>query len=195
MIVIIDYGGGNVRSVKNALDRLGVISEITCDKTAIMNAERIIFPGQGHFGTCMEVLQKRGLVDCIREAANTKPFLGICVGMQLLFDGSEEAADVPGLGVLKGQVKKFSVARKVPHMGWNRVDSPGTMNGHYYYFAHSYYCMLDEPGDTAATTDYEEQFVSAVVKGELLAVQFHPEKSGPAGMALLRRFIGGEYVN
>lgn len=194
MIVIIDYDGGNLQSVKNALDRLGAPSLITDDKEAILNADKVILPGQGHFGACVTALKEKGIFDVIREVACTKPFLGICVGMQLLFETSEEAIGIPGLGLFKGRVKKFGFGQKLPQIGWNRVQSSDEecLDGQFFYFANSYYCIPDEEGCILATGLYGQPFVCVVKKGKLLAVQFHPEKSGTAGMKILESFVRGE---
>lgn len=197
MIAIIDYGAGNLRSVKNALDRIGTSSFITDDKEYIQNTDKLIFPGQGHFGACVQALKGKGLFDLIRDAASTKPFLGICVGMQLLFESSEEAPGIAGLGVLKGSVKKFSHGQKLPQMGWNQVHSTDKthFDGQFFYFANSYYCIPEEKENVLATSVYGEPFTCAIKKGQLLAVQFHPEKSGREGLKLLESFIGGADVN
>jgi imidazole glycerol phosphate synthase glutamine amidotransferase subunit len=194
MIAIIDYDAGNLQSVKNALDRLGVASLITDDKEAILKADKVIFPGQGHFGACVAALKEKGLFEVIREVACTKPFFGICVGMQLLFESSEEAIGVAGLGVLKGMVKKFASRKKLPQIGWNRVQSPDKegLDGQFYYFANSYYCIPEDKDCILATSFYGEPFVCAVKRGELLAVQFHPEKSGWGGMKILESFVRGK---
>ena len=188
MIVIIDYDAGNLQSVKNALDRLGVTSLITDDKEAILKADKVIFPGQGHFGACVAALKEKGLFEVVREVARTKPFLGICVGMQLLFESSEEAIGVAGLGILKGVVKKFTSGKKLPQIGWNCVQG---LDGQFYYFANSYYCIPEDKDCILATSFYGESFVCAVKRGELLAVQFHPEKSGWEGMKILESFVRG----
>jgi imidazole glycerol-phosphate synthase subunit HisH len=186
MIVIIDYGGGNLQSVKNALDRLGAPSLISNDPQVILNADKVIFPGQGHFGACVQALHEKDLFDVVRQTALTKPFLGICVGMQLLFERSEEALGVRGLGILKGEVRKFRMGQILPQMGWNRVGVA------FYYFANSYYCVPEDPDNIAATATYEREVFAAIVrKDKLLAVQFHPEKSGEEGMKILKRFVEG----
>ncbi len=194
MIVIIDYGAGNLQSVKNALDRLGVSSVITDDREVILKADKVIFPGQGHFGACVTALMEKGLFDVIREVACTKPFLGICVGMQLLFERSEEAVGISGLGILKGEVKRFGPGQKLPQMGWNRVQSTDKerFDGQFYYFANSYFCVPEEEECILARGFYGESFVCAVEKGQLLAVQFHPEKSGREGMKILESFVRGK---
>lgn len=192
--MIIDYGAGNLQSVKNALDRLGVPSLITDDREAILKADRVIFPGQGHFGACVAALQEKKLFDVIREVACTKPFLGICIGMQLLFERSEEAVGVSGLGIFKGEVKQFGLEHKRPQMGWNRVRSRDKtwVCEQFYYFANSYFCVLEDEDCILAEGFYGESFVCAVAKGQLIAVQFHPEKSGEQGMKILERFVRGE---
>jgi imidazole glycerol phosphate synthase glutamine amidotransferase subunit len=190
--VIIDYGSGNLLSVKNALDRLGAPSIITDDREAIINADQVIFPGQGHFGACIQALHEKGLFDSVREAARTKPFLGICVGMQLLFERSEEAVGIAGLGILRGEVKKFKIGQKLPQMGWNMVYGDKEFDEKFYYFANSYHCVPKEIRCVSATAFYGEPFVSVVKKDKLLAVQFHPEKSGEEGMKILERFVKEE---
>jgi imidazole glycerol phosphate synthase glutamine amidotransferase subunit len=194
MIAIIDYGAGNLQSVKNALDRLGVPSLITDDPEVILKADKVILPGQGHFGACVAALQEKGLFDVIREVACTKPFLGICVGMQLLFERSEEAVGARGLGVLKGEVKQFGLDQKRPQMGWNRVESRDKtrVDEQFYYFANSYFCIPEDEDCILAEGYYGEPFVCAVAQGQLIAVQFHPEKSGEQGMKILAQFVRGE---
>lgn len=194
MIAIIDYGAGNLQSVKNALDRLEVPSLITDRREAILKADKVIFPGQGHFGACVAALQKKELFDIVREVACAKPFLGICIGMQLLFERSEEAAGVSGLGIFKGGVKQFSCAQKRPQMGWSLVQSRDKkrFSEQFYYFANSYICVPEDKDCILAEGFYGEPFVCAVTKGQLIAVQFHPEKSGEQGMNILERFVRGE---
>lgn len=197
MTVIIDYDGGNVQSVKNAVDKLGYPSVISADREMILNADNIIFPGQGHFGACIAALKEKGLVDVVREVARTKPFLGICVGMQLLFERSEEAIHISGLGILEGEVKKFSQGQKLPQMGWNKAHSrdKGRFDGKYFYYANSYYCVPKNKAVVLATSDYGGPFACAIANKKLFAVQFHPEKSGMAGINVLGSFLRGEYVN
>lgn len=194
MIAIIDYGAGNLQSVKYALDRIGVKSIITDDKHVIQGVDQIIFPGQGHFGACMRALQDKELLEVICEAACEKPFLGICLGMQILFESSQEAEGIPGLGLMKGKVTRFNKGQKLPQVGWNQVCSPGCelLNGKYYYFTHSYYCDTGDAECILAKSNYGEPFVCAVKKGRLMAVQFHPEKSGRDGMQLLEGFVRGK---
>ena len=198
MIAIIDYGAGNLQSVKKALDFIGAESVITDDKDVIESADRVILPGVGSFGDAMASMQSRGLVETVKRAADgSKPFLGICLGLQLLFEQSEESPGVKGLGILKGSIKKIPVAYglKVPHMGWNSVsltqkdgifsDIPDES---YFYFVHSYY--LEGADTEAASTEYSVRIQCAVQNGLVAATQFHPEKSSEAGLKLLRNFTG-----
>ncbi len=186
MTAIIDYKAGNLTSVKNALAALGAEASVTNDPAAIRAADHVIFPGVGAAKSAMENLAAFGLVDTVREAAvSGKPFLGICLGMQILFEHSEEDGGVDLLGVLPGQVKRFPDVPgfKVPEIGWNQVNG-----GREYYFVHSYYA---ETGPcTAGRTEYAGiEFTSMVRKGALLACQFHPEKSGRIGLELLKEFL------
>lgn len=196
MIAIIDYGAGNLQSVKKALDFIGAKSEITFDKKKIETADRVILPGVGSFGDAMDMLRKRGLEDTVKSAASgEKPFLGICLGLQLLFAESEESPEAQGLGIFDGKIKKIPSAEglKVPHMGWNSVkliQTDGIFKNipdeSYFYFVHSYY--LSGADTIAATTSYGVEIQCAVQKGLAAATQFHPEKSSEAGLQLLRNF-------
>ena len=196
MIAIIDYGAGNLQSVKKALDFIGAKSEITFDKKKIETADRVILPGVGSFGDAMDMLRKRGLEDTVKTAASgEKPFLGICLGLQLLFAESEESPKAQGLGIFDGKIKKIPSAEglKVPHMGWNSVkliQTDGIFKNipdeSYFYFVHSYY--LSGAETVAATTSYGVEIQCAVQKGLAAATQFHPEKSSEAGLQLLRNF-------
>lgn len=191
MIVIVDYGAGNLQSVKNALDKLGIPSLITDDQAAILNATHVIFPGQGHFGACIYALREKGLFEVIQEAALTKHFFGICVGMQLLFEKSEEAPGVLGLGILKGEVRKFPENYKLPQMGWKKIQSlDPNSNEQFFYFAHSYYCLPEDPLIVTGATMDTEPFACIVEKGNLFSVQFHPEKSSSQGLVLFEKFAG-----
>lgn len=198
MVAIIDYGAGNLSSVKKALDYLGAESEITQDKNKILSASHIILPGVGSFGDAMESMKSRGLVDVVKEAAQTKPFLGICLGLQLLFDESEESPGVEGLSILKGKIvsipKKDGL--KVPHIGWNSVSikqNDGIFKNinedSYFYFVHSFYLKDADEDAVAATTEYGIEIECAVQKGKLCATQFHPEKSSEIGLKLLKNFL------
>jgi len=206
-IAVVDYGMGNLRSVVNALQ---VVSEkrdqviLTSDPQQLLEAERIVFPGQGAAGDCMRAIDEYGLREAIKTAAASRPFLGICMGMQVLIDYSEENQGTDCLGIFSGQVKYFGdghkdpsgVKLKVPHMGWNRVVQAGTHplwrsieDGSRFYFVHSYYLEVEDPGLVAATTDYGIRFTSAIAKDNVFALQCHPEKSADAGLQLLRNFV------
>lgn len=196
MVAIIDYGAGNLHSVKNALNFLGVESQITGDKDVILKADRVILPGVGSFGDAMEHLKKRGLTDTVRQAADgTRPFLGVCLGLHLLFEGSEESPGVEGLGVFKGNVVKIpDCGLKIPHMGWNNTElakQSRILSGDnpFVYFVHSYYINPDDKDIISAYTEYGNKLAVAIEKGNVFAVQFHPEKSGDAGMEILRKFL------
>jgi imidazole glycerol-phosphate synthase subunit HisH len=196
-IAIIDYGSGNLRSVQKAFEKFGFTAEITKDKAAIRGAKGVVLPGVGSFDSALTDLRQYGLEVAIEEAiALNKPFLGICLGLQHLFESSEEGKQ-RGLGILKGRVVRFSATEKlsVPHMGWNRllIKHPvpildGIKNGDMVYFAHSYYAVPEEKMVIATTTDYGIEFVSAVCKGNLFGIQFHPEKSGEVGLRIVRNF-------
>lgn len=201
-MVIVDYGMGNLRSAQKGFERAGFSAEITSDPAVVGRADAVVLPGVGAFGDCYQGLVDRGLVDVVREAATDgRPFLGICVGLQLLFDGSEESPGCPGLGVLAGQVVRFPDARatglKVPHMGWNRLNpAPGRENpllsgvseNAHAYFVHSFYARPEDPDTVLATCEYGIEFAAMVGRGGLYAVQFHPEKSQTDGLAILRAF-------
>lgn len=197
--VIVDYGMGNLRSVEKAFARLGFTAEITSDPDAINRAEKIVVPGVGAFGDAMRELRERGLIEPLLCAiTDQRPFLGICLGLQVLFEGSEEAPNVPGLGVIPGLVKRLQTDLKVPHMGWNTlhvIRRPPILDGipdsAYVYFVHSYYVEPMDDSVTATTTDYGISFTSMIWRGNLFATQFHPEKSQAVGLEILKKF--GEY--
>ena len=199
MIAIIDYDAGNIRSVEKALIALGEQPVVTRDKNTILAADKLILPGVGAFGDAMERLHQYGLVDVIREAVkNGTPLLGICLGLQLLFEHSDESDGVKGLGILKGQILKIpdSPGLKIPHMGWNSLEiKPDTRlfarisNGAYVYFVHSYYLKAEDPKIVAATTEYSIHIHAAVEQGNVFACQFHPEKSSEVGLQILKNFI------
>ena len=197
-ISIVDYGMGNLRSVQKALQHVAPRAEvsITSDADAIRAADRVVFPGQGAMPDCMRRLDAHGLGEAVAEAARTKPFLGLCIGQQMLFEHSAEG-DTPGLALLPGRVVGFDrkAGLKIPHMGWNevwqRIPHPlwkGIADGSRFYFVHSYYCEPAEDALTAASTRYPDGFTSAIARENLFATQFHPEKSAAAGLALLRNF-------
>ena len=197
MIAVIDYDAGNLKSVEKALLFLGEDAKITSDAEEILAADKIILPGVGAFGDAMEKLNTSGLSETIREAVRRKiPLLGICLGLQLLFEGSEESPGVSGLSILKGKVQRIPDKEgfKVPHIGWNSLsikpDSrlfQGIPQDSYVYFVHSYYLAAEEP-IVAATTDYVVDIHAAVEKEQVFACQFHPEKSGEIGLKLLKNF-------
>lgn len=208
MTVIVDYGMGNLESVKNAASFLGKKVVITSSPKDLTAAQKIIFPGVGHFGKAVAELKKRGLIEVLKEKINAGvPFLGICLGMQLLFEKSSEAKGVTGLGVIKGEVSKFDHKNLIiPHMGWNqirKVQSPkskvqsqykdidlfeGIEDQSYFYFAHSYFCKPTEDV-VLATTNYDQDFASAICKENVWAIQFHPEKSQAKGLKVLDNFL------
>ena len=197
MIAIIDYDAGNLKSVEKALQYLGEDVKITSDANEILGADKIILPGVGAFGDAMEKLNTRGLSEVIREAVKRKiPLLGICLGLQILFEASEESPGVDGLSVLKGKIVRIPDKEgfKVPHIGWNSLKiNPesklfsGIPEDSYVYFVHSYYLAAEEP-IVAATTDYVVDIHAAVEKEHVFACQFHPEKSGDIGLKLLKNF-------
>lgn len=192
-VVIIDSKGGNVRSVKNALDRIGIPHKISFDKKIIENAGCIILPGQGHFGAIMSDLQKKGLVGLLQRSARTKPFLGICIGMQLLLEKSEEAFGTPGLEIAQGSSKKFPKGLSIPHMGWNTVSFSKDSRFHEfegdYYFAHSYCCDFLNKSFVKGWFEYTKKYPAVFETDKILATQFHPEKSGDLGLELLKKFM------
>jgi glutamine amidotransferase len=204
-VAIIDYGMGNLHSVAKAIERVApaLKVEVAADAAQVAAADRVVFPGQGSMPDCMRELDLRGLRPAVLDAAASKPFLGICIGLQMLFEYSDEG-DNPGLGVLAGKVARFSGEMfdaagsrlKVPHMGWNQVVRrrphplwEGIADGDHFYFAHSYYVQPDNSGMTAAETNHGSRFTSAVGRANIFAVQFHPEKSACAGLRLLSNFI------
>lgn len=198
MIAIIDYDAGNLKSVEKALHYLGEDTIITRNRDEILSADKIILPGVGSFGDAMENLHAFGLVDVIKEAvAANIPFLGICLGLQLLFEKSDETPGVEGLGILKGEILRIpdKEGLKIPHMGWNSLtikeDSrlfKGMEQNPYVYFVHSYYLKAAEESIVAATTEYSTTIHAAVEAGNVFACQFHPEKSGESGLAILKNF-------
>jgi len=203
-VAVVDYGMGNLRSVEQALRKVAPDAEVavTDDSRVIAKAGRVVFPGQGAMPDCMRELDARGLRNAVLEAARDKPFLGICIGLQMLFEHSAEG-DVPGLGILRGEVLRFASNMhdaqgdklKVPHMGWNQVRHGehalwnGIAQDERFYFVHSYYVQPQDASLVQATSDYPQPFVCAVAKDNLFAVQFHPEKSHAAGLKLLQNFV------
>ena len=203
-VAVVDYGMGNLRSVEQALRKVAPTAEIVITDAAdtIANAKRVVFPGQGAMPDCMRELDARGLRDAVLLAASSRPFLGICIGLQMLFEHSDEG-DIVGLGILPGKVVRFASHMhdaqgnklKVPHMGWNQVHHgqhplwDGIAQDARFYFVHSYYVQPQDASLVQATSQYPRSFVCAVAKGNLFAVQFHPEKSQAAGLKLLQNFM------
>ena len=196
MIGIIDYGMGNLASVKKAFAYIGAEAVVTDDKTVLKSCDGLVLPGVGAFADAMENLKNKGLVTLIEEAQNT-PLLGICLGMQLLFESSEESPGVSGLGLLKGTVKRFpdSTGLKIPQMGWNQLLIKGQkrlyrniQNQSDVYFIHSYYVDAADRGAVAAECEYGVRYDASIETGSLFATQFHPEKSGMVGLQILRNF-------
>jgi glutamine amidotransferase len=199
-IALIDYGIGNLRSVQKALEHVGAEVTLTSDPQVILAADKAILPGVGAFGDGMKGLRVRGLINVMTEVVNrNKPLLGICVGMQVLFEESEEMGRHLGLGILPGRVRRFSSdgqTLKIPQTGWNQIQplrsSPllsDLLAGSFAYFNHSYYCAAS-PEDTLATTDYGIEYPAIVGRGQVFGIQFHPEKSQAVGLRLLRNFVG-----
>ena len=213
MIAIIDYGVGNLFSVEKAFAAIGEDVKVTGEAEDLKIADKLVLPGVGAFGDCMKNLEATGLVPVIMEQiANKKPLLGICVGLQILFEGSEESPNVKGLGIFKGMVRRINAPQlKIPHMGWNAVlmrnSECGMRNDYnskfgvrnslfsdlnekpYFYFVHSYHAVPEDKNLIAATTDYGETLTAAVAKDNIYATQFHPEKSGDVGLQLLKNFV------
>lgn len=194
-IVIIDYGMGNLYSVYKALAAVGAEVEVTSQAQKILQADKVVLPGVGAFGDCMANLAKYQLLPVLQEVlAGEKPFLGICLGLQLLFEGSEEAPGIAGLGYFKGQVKKIPTDLKIPHMGWNSLElvkpSPLLQQaaGAYVYFVHSFHAVPTDASIITATCDYNTKVTAAVGRGHVQAMQFHPEKSSAAGLSILKAF-------
>ena len=198
MIAIIDYDAGNIRSVEKAMAKLGQEVWITRDRERIMNADKVILPGVGSFGDAMAHLREYHLVEVIKDVvAEKKPFLGICLGLQLLYESSEETPGVEGLGILKGKILKIPEQKdlKIPHMGWNSLHLQndgrlfrGIEQNPYVYFVHSYYLKAGEEETVKATTEYSVNIHASVEKDNIFACQFHPEKSGDLGLQILKNF-------
>ena len=196
-IAIIDYGMGNLHSAAKAFEKIGACVTVTRDPKEVLQADKVVLPGVGAFGDCMKNLNERGLAPVIHEVIGAgKPFLGICVGLQLLFEGSEEDPGVPGLGVFKGMVRKIiAPGLKIPHMGWNSLEyrsgSPlfeELPNPAFVYFVHSFHAVPTDPTLVTAVTDYGGPVTAAVGRGLVQAVQFHPEKSSTVGLKILANF-------
>lgn len=198
MIAIVDYGAGNLRSVELGLARTGTETVVTRDAAVMAAADGLVLPGVGAFADAMQALRASGVIPALHAFAESgKPLLGICLGMQALFDGSEEGPGVAGLGLIPGMVRRLpDCGLKIPHMGWNTLEaakpSPLWANlpaGPYVYFVHSFACAAEDPGDVLATTDYGVRFHAAVQRENVIGMQFHPEKSGRVGQQLLQNFV------
>ena len=205
MIAVIDYGAGNLRNVCKALDRVGADLTLTADPREIERADKVVLPGVGAFADCMMGLQQRDLIEpCLEAAHSGRPFLGICVGMQLLFDVGEEMGEWPGLGLIPGRVGRFDFSQvkggdrlPIPHIGWNQVilDQPGhplvagVAPGGYAYFVHSFHARGTPAEDVVASTEYGYPFPAVVARGNVFGIQFHPEKSQTVGLQMLRNFV------
>jgi len=191
-LVVLDYGGGNLKSVTNILDKLGEDYILSDNKNDLINADKIILPGQGHFGQVMESLNSRDLTKTIIKKINSgTPFLGICVGIQILFDESEEAPDIQGLGVFPGKVIKFTQG-KVPQIGWNELkitENNSILSNDYVYFVNSYYVVPHDPKIVSAYANYHIDFAASVEYDNIVAFQFHPEKSGESGTEFFKRWL------
>ena len=203
MIAIVDYGVGNLFSVEKAFVKLGADAVVTSDASVIVRADKLVLPGVGAFGDCMKNLTASGLIPAILAAiAAKKPLLGICVGLQILFEGSEESPEAKGLGIFKGQVRKIRAeGLKIPHMGWNSLEfssAGSSLNlfknlpaASYVYFVHSFQAVPEDKSIITASATYGERITAAVAKENVMATQFHPEKSGDVGLAILKNFIEG----
>ena len=196
MIAIVDYGMGNLRSVQKAFEFVGASAVITDQPSEVVRAERVVLPGVGAFGDAMRNLKAAGLIDPIVKAiSDGRPFLGICLGLQLMFSESEEMGHYQGLDILPGRVVRFPDGERIPQIGWNQIhirrDTPllaGVPDGAFFYFVHSYYVAPDRDSDAVATTDYGIDYTSIAGNGRAFGVQFHPEKSQDAGLKLLKNF-------
>ncbi len=197
MITLLDYGAGNVRSVINAIESLGEKVRVASDIDDINNAEKLVFPGVGSFGSMMRILNEKNYVEPLKDyLVSDRPFLGICLGLQALFEKSDEAPDIKGLGLIPGSVKRFELELAVPHIGWNGINikKPSIIfddldEDKKFYFVHSYHVVPEDPSVVLTTTDYEMEFVSSIEMGNITATQFHPEKSGNAGLLILKNFL------
>lgn len=195
MIAILDYGAGNLRSVQNTLDEIGATYELVRDAEGLRSASKIVLPGVGHFGQMMRALDEMDVRQALLDGIAAKiPFLGICLGLQALFESSDEAPDVKGLGVYNGTVRRFPMDARVPHMGWNTLDAvkparllTGLEAHPHLYFAHSFYVPVTPW--TAAACTYTQPFTAVLEDNNVFGVQFHPEKSGPTGLRIVRNFV------
>jgi glutamine amidotransferase len=202
-VAIIDYGVGNLRSVEKAFAAMECEAVVSGDESVLREARRLVLPGVGAFGACMSALRERGFDELVRaRVAEGTPLLGVCVGMQMLFEESEEFGQSAGLGLLRGRVRRFNHGLHVPQVGWNQVKHrvqshpllAGIEDGSFFYFVHSYYCDALDGADVLGSTDYGMDYASVVGRGHVSGVQFHPEKSQSAGLRLLRNFARAEFV-
>jgi glutamine amidotransferase len=197
MIAVVDYGIGNLRSAEKALQHLGADARLTANPSDIEAAGAVVLPGVGAFGACMQALRDSGLEAVTKSAATDgRPFLGICIGMQMLFDGSDESPDVAGLGILSGRVRRLPATERLPQIGWNTLEvesrsqlCAGLPDPPWLYFVHSFVAEPETPAVVSAWCEYGNRFAAAIEAGPLWATQFHPEKSGAAGLAILRNFV------
>jgi len=195
-VAIIDYGVGNLRSVEKAFAAMGCDAVVSGDESVLRTAQKLVLPGVGAFAACMKALRERSFDGLVKERANDgTPLLGVCVGMQLLFDESEEFGSTPGLGLLRGSVRRFGNDLVVPHVGWNRIQQQrphalfeGIEDGAFCYFVHSYYCRPADERVVAGETEYGITYASVVAQANICGVQFHPEKSQDVGLRMLRNF-------
>ena len=195
MIAVVDYGAGNLKSVTKALDHLGYANTIVSRPEELEAADGMILPGVGAFPMCMAALRKSGMDQAILQQAGKKPLLGICLGMQMLLDSSTEMGGAQGLGLIPGTVEKIETNLKLPHIGWNSLNivnpdplTAGLSDGDYVYFVHSFCAKVKNSEDLALTTDYGTTVTAMIARGNVFGCQFHPEKSGPVGMTILRHF-------
>ncbi|HEX6625685.1 MAG TPA: imidazole glycerol phosphate synthase subunit HisH [Pyrinomonadaceae bacterium] len=201
-MAIIDYGVGNLRSVEKAFQAGGTEAVVSSDERVLRGAERLVLPGVGAFRACMSALRERGFDELVRErVAQGAPLLGVCVGMQMLFEESEEFGTTPGLGFLRGRVRRFGEARRVPQVGWNQVEwskghalAAGIESGEFFYFVHSYFCAAEDGTVVVGETEYGDRYASVVASANVCGVQFHPEKSQSAGLRLLKNFAEADSV-
>ncbi len=197
-VAIIDYGVGNLRSVEKAFQAGGADAVVTSDERVLRSSERLVLPGVGAFRACMEALRARGFDELVRErVAEGTPLLGVCVGMQMLFDESEEFGATSGLGLLRGRVRRFPEGLRVPQVGWNQVGwrrahalAEGIEDESFFYFVHSYFCDASDDADVLGLTEYGDVYASVVARSNVCGVQFHPEKSQSAGLRMLKNFAG-----
>jgi len=195
-VAIIDYGVGNLRSVEKAFAATGCDAIISCDESVLRAAQKLVLPGVGAFAACMKAIKERGFDQLVRKKARAgTPLLGVCVGMQVLFDESDEFGSTPGLGLLRGTVRRFENELVVPQVGWNRIHQKqrhalfeGIEDGSFCYFVHSFYCQPQDETVVAGETDYGGRYASVVAEGNICGVQFHPEKSQDVGLRMLKNF-------